>query len=167
MSVHAGSIIHVGGNNVIDRIQSAGLGDVNTATEVVREVGNEHVVDKVPGDPDFTFTLESWDVSTDLEAMLVGRVGDAANPPGGTDPAGTAYDFANAGALNIPSPWKNPKSGDAGDVYAGHLIPGFYPTRINYRYGVTDNAVETVELAGGAFFYAAFAPVEQYEVGDG
>jgi hypothetical protein len=30
MSVHAGSILTVGGNNVIDRIQSAGLGDATS-----------------------------------------------------------------------------------------------------------------------------------------
>jgi hypothetical protein len=29
----------------------------------------------VPGDPDFTFTLESFDVSTELEAWLTGAVG--------------------------------------------------------------------------------------------
>jgi hypothetical protein len=59
MSVHAGDILHVGGNNVIDRIQSAGLGDVNLPIETIREVGNREVVDKVTGEPDFTFTLES------------------------------------------------------------------------------------------------------------
>jgi hypothetical protein len=47
MSVHAGDILTVGGNNVIDRIQSAGLGDVRLPIETIREVGNREVVDKV------------------------------------------------------------------------------------------------------------------------
>ena len=68
MSIRAGSIIHVGGNNVIDRIQSAGLGDVRVPTEVIREVGNREVVDKIQTEADFTFTLESFDTSTELEA---------------------------------------------------------------------------------------------------
>jgi hypothetical protein len=73
MSVHAGTILHVGGNNVIDRIQSAGLGDVRVPTDVVREVGNSAIVDKVPTEPSFTFTLESLDVSAELEAFITGK----------------------------------------------------------------------------------------------
>jgi hypothetical protein len=62
MSVHAGEILHLGSQTVIDRIQSAGLGDVRLPIETIREVGNREVVDKVPGEPDFTFTMESLDV---------------------------------------------------------------------------------------------------------
>jgi hypothetical protein len=169
MSVHAGNILHVGGNNVIDRIQSAGLGDVRVPTEVIREVGNTEVVDKIPGDADFTFTLSSFDVSTEIEAFLQGRIGGAgsAAAPGATDPDGTVYDWARCQFVNIPSPWKDPTTGSAGVVEAGHLVPGYYPTRIRYNFGVTDSATQEVELAGGAFYYAAGAPVEQVEAGDG
>jgi hypothetical protein len=169
MSVHAGTIIHVGGNNVIDRIQSAGLGDVNVATDVIREIGNELVVDKVPGDPDFTFTLESFDVSTELEAFLTGQVGGtgSAAAPGATDPDGTAYHWTDCGFVNVPSPWKDPLTGSAGVVEAGHLIPGYYPTRLRYHFGATENSTQTAELAGGSFYYAGGAPVEQFETGDG
>lgn len=169
MSIHAGSIIHVGGNNVIDRIQSAGLGDVRVPTEAIREVGNTEVVDKIPGDPDFTFTLNSFDVTTELEAFLTGAVGGtgSAASPGASDPDGTVYDWADCEYITIPSPWKDPATGSAGTVNAGHLIPAYYPTRIRYNFGVTDNATQEVELAGGAFYYGAYAPVEQYETGDG
>jgi hypothetical protein len=169
MSVHAGNILHVGGNNVIDRIQSAGLGDVRVPTEVIREVGNTEVVDKVPGDADFTFTLESFDVSTELEAFLNGKIGGAgsAAAPGASDPAGTVYSWANTQFLNIPSPWKNPATGSAGTVEAGHLVPGYYPTRMRYRFGVTDNATQEVEMSGGSYYYADGAPVEQIATGDG
>lgn len=169
MSVHAGTIIHVGANNVIDRIQSAGLGDVRVPTDVIREVGNANVVDKIPQEPSFQFTLDSFDVSTELEAFLTGKVGAAgsASAPGASDPDGTEYKWGDCKFLNIPSPWKDPATGSAGVVTAGHLVPGFYPTRIRYRFGVTDNASQEVELSGGSFYYADAAPVEQFATGDG
>lgn len=168
MSVHAGTILHLAGANVIDRIQSAGLGDVRVPIETIREVGNRLVVDKVPGEPDFTFTLETLDVSTDLMAWLTGKVGSGATPPGNADPAGTEYKWDDVRHfLNVTSPWKDAASGAAGDVQAGHLIPGYYPTRTRYRFGVTDNAVHEVELGGGTFYYAASPPVEEYATGDG
>jgi hypothetical protein len=170
MSVHAGSILHLGSQTVIDRIQSAGLGDVRLPIETIREVGNREVVDKVPQEPDFTFTMESLDVSTDLMAFLTGQPvtgSGSAIAPGAVDPPGTSYDWLDCKFVNIVSPWKDPNTGSAGVVEAGHLIPGYYPTRLRYRFGVTDNATQEVELGGGSFFYAEFAPFEQQETGDG
>jgi hypothetical protein len=169
MSVHAGTILTVGGNNVIDRIQSAGLGDVNIPVDTIREVGNYQVVDKIPGDADFTFTMESLDVSTDLMAFLTGKIGaqDAATPPGAADPAGTEYKWLDVSYVNLTSPWKDATTGSTGTIAAGHLIPAYFPTRISYRFGVTDNATTTVELAGGSFYYAGAAPVEETATGDG
>jgi hypothetical protein len=170
MSVHAGSILHVGGSHIIERIQSAGLGDTRNPFDVIREVGNRDVVDKVPTDPDFTFTMESLDMSPDIEALLVGKT--AAGAAGGQGPSsadadGTVYDFRDCKTLNIASPWKDPTSGTAGNIEAGHVIPGYYVQRIRYRMGVTDNASQEVELGGGAFYYGQGAPVEQVEAGDG
>src|SRR5206468_171930 len=106
--------------NVIDRIQSAGLGDAQQQFDVIREVGNDQVIDKVPGDPDFTFTLESLDVSTELEAWLTGGLGtalaDPAAGPGAADAAGTGYSWLDCKNVNIASPWKDPVSGQAGAV---------------------------------------------------
>jgi hypothetical protein len=169
MSVHAGSILHVGGQNVIDRIQSAGLGDVRLTIETIRETGNREVVDKVPGEPDFTFTMESLDVSVETMAWLTGSYGAeaSASAPGASDPDGTEYDWLDCQFVNITSPWKDPATGSAGVVEAGHLIPGYYPTRIRYRFGATDNSTQEVELSGGSFFYGESAPVEQREAGDG
>jgi hypothetical protein len=169
MSVHAGSILTVGGNNVIDRIQSAGLGDATIPIETVREVGNELVVDKIPGEPDFTFSLESLDVSTDIMALLTGKVGAQAEPggaPGAADPVGTEYKWADCGYINIASPWKDPVNDSLGNIVAGHLIPAYYPTRLRYAFGVTDFATQTVDLGGGAFYYGKAAPVEEYGTGD-
>jgi hypothetical protein len=169
MSIRAGSIVTVAGRNVVDRLQSAGLGDANIPIDTIREIGNDLVVDKIPGDPDFTFTMESWDVSTDLMAFLHGAIGDqAANqPPGGADPAGTRYRWEDCEFVNITSPWKRNTGNQGGNIAAGLLIPSYYPTRLSYRFGVSDMATQTIELAGGSFFYAQASPVEEIAAGDG
>lgn len=171
MSVHAGSILHLAGQNVIDRIQSAGLGDVRLPIETIREVGNREVVDKVPGEPDFTFTMESLNSTVELMAFLEGEYGSAASAaaPGASDADGTEYSWLNVAGrcFNIVSPWKDPDTASAGVVQAGHLIPGYYPTRLRYRFGVTDNATQELELGGGEFYYGKFAPVEQKHTGNG
>src|SRR5213592_2450910 len=168
MSVHAGTILHLGGNNVIDRIQSAGLGDVRVPQDTIREVGNEYIVDKVPTDPSFTFTLETLDVSTEIEAWLKGKSGtDEDDGSAGPElAAAEEFKWQQAGFVNVISPWKDPLTGDTGHVEAGHLIPGYMPTRISYRFGVTDNAATTVELSGGSFYYGKGAPREDRSVGD-
>lgn len=179
MSVHAGTILHLGGRNVIDRVQSAGLGDARVPQDVIREVGNPYIVDKIPTDPSFTFTLETLDVSSEIEAWISGYIaGDEDDGSSGIDSgvptiggaaiaAGHEFKWQDCGFVNVISPWKDPLSGDAGDVTAGHLIPGYMPTRISYRFGVTENAATTVELAGGSYYYADGAPREQFETGDG
>jgi len=170
MAIRAGSILHLSGQNVIDRIQQAGLGNVNLPVETVREVGNRQVVDKVPQEPDFTFSMNSLDVTTDIMAWLTGKpAGSAASAaaPGATDPAGTQYNWLDCKFVNIPSPWKDPNTGSAGVVQAGHLIPGYYPTKISYSFGVTDNAQISVELGGGAFYYFEGTPVETSYIANG
>ena len=122
--------------------------------ETIREVGNREVVDKVPGEPDFTFTMERLDSRIELMAFLTGELGigtaaASANAPGPADPVGTEYDWLDCSFVNIASPWKDPTTGSAGVIEAGHLVPGYYPTRLRYRFGVTDNATQEVELAGG------------------
>lgn len=170
MSVHAGNILHVGGNNVIDRIQSAGLNNPQVQRDTIREVGTRTVVDKVPQEPDFTFSIETLDVSTDLMALLTGKVGAQAEPsgaPGAADPAGTEYKWLDVRPVNITSPWKDVNDDETGTITAGHLVPAYYPTRMQYRIGVTDNFDQTAELSGGAYYYGPGAPVEEYANADG
>lgn len=83
MAIKAGQIIHAGnGTVVIDRIQSAGPGQLNIPTEKLYELGNYQSVGTVRDVPDLSFSLESYDVSTEVEALLSGTapervVGDA------------------------------------------------------------------------------------------
>jgi hypothetical protein len=170
MTILAGTILHVGGNNVIDRLQSAGFGNTKMPIEAIREVGNLNIVDKVPGEPDFTFSLESLDVSTEIEAWLTGTIGGGTptTAPGYTDAAGTEYpiDGVHTQFVNIVSPWRDPLS-SAGTIVAGHIVPGYFPTKMSYKFGVKENASETVELSGSTFYYHESAPVEHYATGDG
>jgi hypothetical protein len=50
MSIRAGSIVTVAGRNVVDRLQTAGLGDANVPIETIYEIGNDLAVDKIPGE---------------------------------------------------------------------------------------------------------------------
>lgn len=170
MTILAGTILHVGGANIIDRIQSAGLGNTKMPMEAIREVGNLNIVDKVPGEPDYTFTLETFDVSTEVESWLTGGIGGgtATTAPGASDAAGTEYPIngVNTQFVNITSPWRNPLS-SAGAIEAGHIVPGYFPTKVSYKYGVKENASESVDLQGSTFYYYEGAPVEVYKTGDG
>lgn len=168
-SIRAGDILHVGGQNVIDRIQQGGLGNVNLPVETIREVGNTEVVDKIPQEPDFTFSLQSFNVGTEVMAFLTGQSGGQASGefPGHADPEGTEYNWLDCGFVNIVSPWKDPATGSAGVVEAGYLIPGYYPTRYTLNFGVTDNAQQTAELSGGSYYFAEKAPREEKFTGNG
>jgi hypothetical protein len=169
MSVHAGTILTVGGANVLDRLQSAGLGDVRLPIETIREVGNELVVDKIPGEADFTFTMECYTSTSEMMAFLTGKIGAQASgsAPGASDPAGTKYRWEDTQIVNVVSPWKDPTTGSAGVIEAGHIVPGYFPTRVRYRFGVTDNSTQESELSGGSFYYSSNAPVENFANGTG
>lgn len=168
MSIKAGQILTVAGNHLVERVQDQGLGQVRIPIDTIREVGNEYIVDQIPQEPDFTFTLNSLDVSCDFEATLHGKVGGSASAagPAAGDPIGTEYSWNDVTAINIASPWKKDVA-DTGQVNAGHLVPAFTPTRVRYQMGVTENATQTAELMGGVFYYGGFAPVEDFFTGDG
>lgn len=157
MAMKGGQILHIGGSaTIIDRLQSAGLGDVNIGTDTIRETGNYLNVDKVLQDPDLTFSMESLDVTTEIEALLCGFT------DGGTAHAdGTEYLFSDMGALNIISPWKSEAAGSAGTVDGGVVLPGYYVSRASYRFGVDDNAGETFELSGSEAYLARYLPVNE------
>jgi hypothetical protein len=74
MPVKAGNIVHVGqGTAVIDRIQTGGPGQVNVRSELDYELGNYNSVGQTFDIPDLSFSLESRDVSTEIEQLLLDR----------------------------------------------------------------------------------------------
>lgn len=71
MAIKAGALVHVGnGQTVIDRIQTGGPGQLNIPTEKINELGNYKSVATVRDVPDLTFSLESFDVSTEVETLM-------------------------------------------------------------------------------------------------
>lgn len=76
MAIKAGSIVHVGnGQSVIDRIQTGGPGQLNIPVEKIYELGNYKSVASVRDVPDLTFSLDSLDVSTEIETLLTKAYG--------------------------------------------------------------------------------------------
>lgn len=76
MAIKAGQILHVGnGQTVIDRIQTGGPGQLNIPVEKIYELGNYKSVASVRDVPDLTFSLESYDVSTEVETLLTAAYG--------------------------------------------------------------------------------------------
>lgn len=150
MAIKAGQILHVANQFVVDRIQTAGPGDLNIPQDKVFELGNYQSVGIVRDAPDLTFNLECLDVDTEVEALLVG----VANPF--ADASGTVYDLANNKPIDIISPWKSPY----GDFTAvrGVAVPYLYLESASYRYGLTDNAGETFSLRGDSIFYVPGTP---------
>lgn len=170
MTVKAGSIITVAGHTVLQRLQTQGLTNVKVPINTVHEIGNDLVVDKVPQEPDFTFALENYAVDCSIEAILHGRsaTGPAPNQGAGqADAVGTEYKWEESQMINIVSPWKDPQSYSSGNVVAGHLIPGYFPQKLSYKFGVTEDSAQTAELRGGMFYYGMFAPTEDVIVGSG
>ena len=92
-----GSIVTVGnGATVIDRIQTGGPGQVNIPTEKINELGNYKSVATVRDTPDLTFSYESLDVSTEVEALLTGQDGARTVADGGITAAATTLTSATA-----------------------------------------------------------------------
>lgn len=169
MSIPAGHIITVGGLNVIDRLQDAGLQNPKVPTEVIRETGNDLVVAKVLTEADFTFQMTSWDVSCDMMALLTGKVGDIAenHGPAHADAAGTSYRWENCKMVNLACPWARDTGSEGGDISSGVVVPSYYPTALSYKFGVTANAEQQVTLNGGSYYMAEAYPIEEVAEGTG
>jgi hypothetical protein len=166
--IPAGAIVHVGGKTVLNRLQNVGLQDPKVPTQIVYETGNNLAVGKILTEADFRFQMTSWDVSTDLMALLTGESATALGDQiSGADDAGTVYKWEDVGAFNLTSPWKSNTGSQGGNIEAGVIIPNLYPTALSYRLGVTDNAEMQVTLASGSYFMAEKMPLEEYATGDG
>lgn len=159
MAIKAGQILHVANQFVVDRIQTAGPGDLNIPQEKINELGNYQSVGVVRDVPDLSFNLECLDVDTEVEALLVGRT----NPY--TDAESTKYELVNNVPLDILSPWKTPY-GDFSTVY-GVVIPTLALSSASYRYGLQQNAGETFTLNGDSIYYCPGTPWQDAFLGDG
>jgi hypothetical protein len=178
VAIKAGQILHVGNQFLLDRLQTAGPGDLNIPTEKIYELGNRQSVAVVRDIPDLSFTADALDVSTEIEALLTGTNGDGTTAEE-TSPAvapdefgldgvtGTGYNLADARPIDITSPWRTSNSGSNFAAVRGVVVPNLYLESAAYTYGLTDNAGESFTLRGDSIFYVPGHPYTQVEIGDG
>lgn len=149
MAIKAGQILHDAEGYVIDRIQSAGVGSLNIPEEKIKEVGNFQTVATVRDTPDLSFDLESFDVSAEFEALLVGK-----DPTALT--AGEEIDFGDVQPLDITSPFKS--GNNAYNIIKGIVIPYLNLERCQYRFGVGQNSTQSFTLRGDSVYYVPGVP---------
>lgn len=128
---------------LIERLQNAGPGTLNIPTEKIYELGNYESVATVRDVPDLTFTLESLDVSTDIEALLTDQ-----------DPGVAEIDLGTAKPLNVATQIKQgKKAASPFDVAMSVALPYLTLESASYRFGLRDNASQTFSLSGDSIFY--------------
>lgn len=219
MAIKAGQIVHVGNDTVvIDRVQTGGPGQLNIPTEKIYELGNYRSVGTIRDVPDLTFSLDSFDVSTEIETMIanayagrtisntggitsadktltatggaftsadVGRMVIVEGAGAGgedlvttidtvtsatevelVDAAGTTVttsdvqvlpngiDLATAPPIDIASQFKPGLTATSPyDVVASVALPFLYVEQFGYRFGLRDNATQSISLRGDSIFY--------------
>lgn len=145
MAIKAGSLLHIGNDTVVlDRLQTAGPGNLNIPTEKIYELGNYESVATIRDIPDLAFTMESFDVSAEVEAFLLQ-----------VDPTvATEYDLALARPVDIASQFKAGKEAAAPfNIISSVGMPYLALESASYRFGLRDNARQTFGLRGDSIFY--------------
>jgi len=161
MAIKGGDLIHVGNSVLIDRIQTAGPGQVNIPTEKIYELGNYKSVGSVLDTPDLTFSLESLDASAEIEAMLCGS--DFA-----TDPVGTEYDLSRSLPLDAISQFKAGRNADSPyNVLGSVAVPFLTLESMSYRFGIRDNASQSASLRGDSIYWNPGSSFVETTPGDG
>lgn len=147
MAVKAGSLVTVGnGVALIERLQSGGPGTLSIPTEKIYELGNYESVATIRDTPDLTFSLESFDVSTDTERLLVDTTE--------ADVIANGIDLTKAKPLNIAQNFKPGKKLANPFVAAnGVALPYLTIESAAYKFGLRDNATETFTLKGDSIYY--------------
>lgn len=158
MAVKAGQLLHDAHGFVIDRIQTGGVSNLSIPEERINELGNFDSVATVRDTPDLSFDLESFDMSTELEALLTF-----------TDPtaavAGTEYDLDDAKPLDIISPFK--PATNVYEIQHGLIVPYLTLESSTYRFAVRQNGTQQHTLRGDAYFFVPGTPYYEEFDGDG
>lgn len=157
MSIKAGQILHDAGTPgttgsspfVINRIQSAGPGNVNIPEEKIYELGNFETICTVRDIPDLSFDLESLSVSTEIEALLTHVDPDTVSPQ-------QEFDFKDHKPIDIISPFKSALN--QFDIVRGIATPQLTLERASYNFGLRQSATQQFTLRGDSIFYVPGQP---------
>lgn len=158
MAIKAGQILHDAYGFVVDRIQTGGATSLNIPEEKVYEVGNFQAVATIRDTPDLSFGLDTFDVSTEIEALIT-----FTDPTMVTD--GDSFDLATGVPMDIISPIK-----DGWNIYnasRGVVIPYLSLESSNYRFEMKGNASQRHTLRGDSYFFVDGSPYYEEFDGDG
>ena len=152
-----------GNSFIIDRIQSGDI-NPNITNETITEVGNPKPVGIIRDAPAaLTTTIESYDVTAKLEAILLNL-----DPQDSTSlTPGMALDFGNQVPFSLLCPIRQGINLSA--VYGGVIMPHMSLSEVSYRFGLKQDAQQTYTLNGDSMFYgpAGTVPCEMISAGDG
>lgn len=158
MAIKAGQILHDAYGFIIDRIQTGGATGLNIPEEKIYEVGNFQAVGTIRDSPDLSFDLETFDASTEIEALLTFL------DPTATV-AGDSFDLATAVPMDVISPLK-----DAWNVYTsarGVVIPYLTLESSSYRFEIKGNHTQRHTLRGDSYYFVDGSPFYEEFDGDG
>ncbi len=144
MAIKSGQILHVANDvTLVERLQTGGPGSLNIPKERIYELGNYQSVATIRDTPDLQYSLESLDTTCALEAMLT-RL----------PLASASFDLGACRPLDLATPLKPGKNAPAPFTVVQSVgIPYLYPESLSYRFGLRDNASQTVSLRGDSIFY--------------
>lgn len=148
MAIKAGQILHSANGFVVDRIQTGGVSNLNIPEEKIYELGNYETVATVRDVADLSFDVESLDVSTELEALVLGI-----DPTTTVD--GDAFDFASALPMDVVSPFK---AAGAFTVVKGIVVPYLTLESVTYRFGVRQNSTQQFSFKGDSVYCVPGTP---------
>jgi hypothetical protein len=149
MSIKAGQVLHDANGFVVDRIQTGGVTNLNIPEEKIYEVGNFQSVAIVRDIPDLSFDIESLDVTTEIEALLLGKTPSSVTNTQLLDPNLSV-------PLHVISPFKS--AWGAFDIIRGIALPSLYLENMTYRFGNKANATQTFTLRGDSIYYIPGVP---------
>ena len=154
MAIKSGQILHQANAFVVDRLQSAGPGNLNIPEEKIYELGNYQTVATVRDIPDLSFDMESLDVSVEIEALLTNQLESDISD-------GEQIDFLNAVPIDVISPFK--AAGNGFEIVRGVAIPYLTLESASYRFGVRQNSSQSFTLRGDGIYYIPGTPYYQQE----
>lgn len=152
MATLGGQILHQAGKYVLDRIQSAGPGDLNIPEEKIYELGNFESIGTIRDIPEISFQLESYDMSTEMECILVNEDPTTFS----STPGSNEIDFRDSVPIDIISPWKSRRN--QFNIVSGVVIPYLTLESATYRFGVGENSTQSFTLRGDSIFYTLGSP---------
>lgn len=158
MSIKAGQVLHDANGFVVDRIQTGGVTNLNVPEEKIYEVGNFQSVATVRDIPDLSFEVESLDVTTEFESLLLGKTPSSVTNTSLLDPNLSV-------PLHVVSPFKS--AFGAFDIIRGIAIPSLYLENMTYRFGNRANATQTFTLRGDSIYYIPGVPRSEIKTTSG